>query len=148
MTEFNRVTDTFFAAPQLAGEDFQAAAERGFKVVINNRPDGEEPGQLSSDEAASLASGAGLAYVAAPMSPGNLPAESLEAMRQAIQSADGPVLAYCRSGARSTTMWALIQAGYGDMPIDSVVRAAAEAGYDLSQLEPQLQGMRDHSAGG
>jgi uncharacterized protein (TIGR01244 family) len=138
MTNFVRVTDQFSVAQQLSAEDFAAAAAAGFTLVVNNRPDGEQPGQLTSAEAEAAARAAGLAYRAAPVS--GMPSEqTVEAMAALFDEHGGPILAYCRSGTRSITTWALAQALRGAVPAQELVQAAADAGYDLSALAPVLQ---------
>ncbi|MEM1371114.1 MAG: TIGR01244 family sulfur transferase, partial [Pseudomonadota bacterium] len=65
--------------------------------------------------------------------------ECVDAQRLAIDAAEGVVLAYCRSGTRSITVWALSQAG--QMPADAILQTATEAGYDLSGLRGYLESM-------
>ena len=124
------VTPEFATAPQLAPEDMAEAAAKGFRLVINNRPDAEAPGQPSSAEMEAAARAAGLDYVAVPFSGPPGPAQ-VEGVRRAVAQADGPVLAFCRSGTRSITAWALAQAGEGRDRAE-LARLAAAAGYDLS----------------
>src|SRR3546814_13741233 len=97
MSDFRRVTDELSVAPQISVADVAEAARQGFKAIVNNRPDGEEPGQPSSAEIAAAAKAAGLAYTHVPVRGAPGPAE-VEAVRQAVYAADGPVLAFCRSG--------------------------------------------------
>ncbi|MDX2275989.1 MAG: TIGR01244 family sulfur transferase [Hyphomonadaceae bacterium] len=139
MSAFRSVTPDFAVAPQLALEDFAAAAAAGFKTVINNRPDGEAPGQPSSAEAEAAAKAAGLAYHHIPVQGGPAPA-AVEQMAAALEATRGtPVLAYCRSGMRSITTWGLAQAVAGARTPDEIVALAAEAGYDLSGARGALQ---------
>ena len=141
MSDFRRLSDSFSASPQLAKADFQAARDQGFAMIINNRPDNEEPGQMSSAEARAETEAAGLAYESIPMEPGQVTPEMVAKMGACVENAGGPVLAYCRSGARSTMLWALDQAGSGKMNADELSAAAQSAGYDLSPLKPQLEAM-------
>jgi uncharacterized protein (TIGR01244 family) len=131
MTEFRTVTDRFSVSPQISLDDVAAAAAQGFTVIINNRPDGEAPGQPTSAQMEAAVHAAGLAYVYAPVSgmPG---AAQVEAVRQATTAAPGKVLAYCRSGTRSIMTWALANAGTLDS--DELLRLGAAAGYDLSPV--------------
>jgi uncharacterized protein (TIGR01244 family) len=130
MADIRIVTPDFATAPQMTPEDMTEAAARGFKRVINNRPDGEAPGQPTSAEMEAAARAAGLDYVAAPftMPPG---ADHVRQVGEAVRSAPGPVLAFCRSGTRSITAWALSQADAG-RDREELVRLGREAGYDLS----------------
>ncbi|MDB5452726.1 MAG: family phosphatase [Caulobacteraceae bacterium] len=132
MSDFRRVTDDFSVAPQIGVGDLARAAQQGFVMVINNRPDGEAPDQPSGAEIAAAAEAAGLAYVYVPIIGGPTRAQA-EAVREALSEAGGPVLAFCRSGTRSINTWALGEAMSGARP-DQLVAAGAEAGYDLRPL--------------
>lgn len=133
MAQFRRVTDQLSVSPQITIDDVEAAARQGFRTIVNNRPDGEEPGQPASGEIEQAAAAAGLAYAHIPVrgSPGP---EQVEGVRRLLESADGPVLAYCRSGTRSIVTWAIGQAQSGARARDELKRLGAEAGYDLSNV--------------
>jgi uncharacterized protein (TIGR01244 family) len=100
------VTPEFYVAPQLAPADMAAAAAMGFKTVINNRPDFEggadQPAHAAMQAAAQAA---GLAYVFLPVVAGAITAEEVASMKQSLADVEKPVLAYCRSGARSTQLF-------------------------------------------
>jgi sulfide:quinone oxidoreductase len=130
------ITETFAVASQLRAEDVAAAAQAGFTTIINNRPDGEDAGQPDAAGIEALAKQHGLGFVSIPVTAATMTDAAVQQMEAALQAAPGPVLAYCRSGMRSTTMWALAQAG--KLPADTILRHAAAAGYDLSALEPRL----------
>ena len=125
------VTPDFAVAPQLARGDFAVVAASGYKTIINNRPDGEAPDQLSDAEARQAATDAGLKYHSLPFSgppPPGIVAETADL----LESAQGPVLAYCRTGTRSITAWAMAQALTGALAPDEIVTVGVKAGYDLS----------------
>ena len=124
------VTASFATAPQLAPGDMEEAAARGFTLVINNRPDDEAPGQPTSGQMAAAAAAAGLAYLHVPV-VGAPNAAQVAAVREAAAEADGPVLAFCRSGTRSIVTWARGRMGE-DMPREELVELGRAAGYDLS----------------
>lgn len=113
-------------------------AAQGFAVIINNRPDGEAPGQPGGADVAAAAEAAGLAYHAIPVGQQGFAEAQVSAMRAALADAQGPVLAYCRSGTRSTCLWALAAAAEG-APFDPLQEKARAAGYDLSPLRPLLE---------
>lgn len=102
------VTPEFYVAAQLAPADMAAAAAMGFKTVINNRPDmeggAEQPASTSMQSAAEAS---GLNYVYLPVVAGSITPEQAVAMKQALDAAQQPVLAFCRSGARSTQLFML-----------------------------------------
>ena len=131
MSDFRHVTDELYVAPQISVADVAEAKAEGFAAIICNRPDGEEPGQPSADEIAAAAQAAGLTYTHIPVRGAPGPAE-VEAMRQAVDAADGPVLAYCRSGTRSITTWSIGQAVSGARERGELVALGRAAGYDLS----------------
>lgn len=141
MAAFRRITDRFSVAPQLGPEDIAQAKAEGFTAIIANRPDGEEPGAMTLAEGRALAEAAGLAFHAIPftMPP---PADAVARMGAVLAQEEGPVLAYCRSGTRSTTAWALATASAGVMEAKEIVAAAKAAGYDLGGLAGTLQSLR------
>jgi len=120
----------------------QIAALGGtFRTIINNRPDGEEPGQPGSAELEAAATQAGLRYVHIPVRPGMLGREQISAFSEALASEPKPVLAFCKSGKRSASLWALSQAGERDT--ESILNATAAAGYDLTALKPVIEQLSD-----
>lgn len=136
MPDFRKVTDTFSVSPQLTVADLTAAKSDGFKTIICNRPDDESgPGQPSIEEMQKEAGALDLVFLALPFS--GSPSKEIALQQGAlIEAADAPVLAYCRSGTRSITAWALSQAGQGKS--EHIIEAARAAGYDLSGLTPYL----------
>jgi uncharacterized protein (TIGR01244 family) len=125
------VTDYFAVSPQISPDDVAAAAAEGVTLVINNRPDGEAPDQPTGAVIDAAAKRAGLDYVHIPVA-GRPTAEQVEAMKAAIAGASGKVLAYCRSGTRSITIWAL----GADEPRETLLSLGRAAGYDLSGMLP------------
>jgi len=136
MTDFRRVTDQISVAPQIALSDLAAAAAQGFKLVINNRPDGEDPSQPSSAEVEAAARAAGLDYAYVPVR-GAPTREQVEAERAILEGHEGPVLAFCRSGTRSIITWSLGEQMVGDMSREELVKLGDAAGYDLSNVLPR-----------
>jgi sulfide:quinone oxidoreductase len=131
-----KLTEGLSVSPQMPPEAMTDVAGAGFKSVIVNRPDGEEPGQPSTDEMEAAARDAGLEFRRLPVTMPSLSVEDAAAFGAALEELPGPVLAYCRSGTRSTALWALSQAG--KRPTDEILSTAAGAGYDLSMLRPRL----------
>lgn len=136
MTDFRRVTDQLSVSPQISVADLAEAARLGFRTVINNRPDGEDPAQPASAEIEAAAKALGLAYVHIPVRGGPT-REQVEAQRAFLAEADGPALAFCRSGTRSIVTWSLGQALSGARPRDELVKLGAAAGYDLAAVLPE-----------
>lgn len=95
----------FSVSPQIFPGDLPLLVEAGFRVVVNNRPDGEEPGQPTAAELRREAEHLGLRYTHIPIVPGHMTEHDAQALREAIAEAGGPVLAFCRTGNRSTKLW-------------------------------------------
>ncbi|WP_206366304.1 TIGR01244 family sulfur transferase [Sphingomonas flavalba] len=137
---FRTLDDGLLVAPQISADAVAAAAAQGVTLIINNRPDGEEAGQPSGDVIRAAAEAAGIGYVAIPVGHAGFSHPQIAAMQAALAGADGPVLAYCRSGTRSTFLWALARAQAGD-PVDAIAGKAAAAGYDVASIAPMLQAL-------
>ena len=130
---FRTLDETIMVAGQIAPRDIAEAKRLGAAMVINNRPDGEQPGQPTSAEIEAAAEAAGLAYCAIPITHAGFSQDQVDAMTVALAAADGPVLAFCRSGTRSTFIWALARLQAGDEP-QVLAEKAANAGYDISPI--------------
>jgi uncharacterized protein (TIGR01244 family) len=130
--DVKRINDHVSVSSQISPEDMPALKAAGFSTVINNRPDGEAPGQASSATMQAAAAAAGLGYHFIPLGREGVSPEMIEETKAVLEGSTGPVFCYCRSGTRSTTLWALSQAG--KMPAQEIVAAAAHAGYDMSHL--------------
>ncbi len=131
---FRKLTETVYASPQIGMEDIAEAAASGFTLIINNRPDDEEAGQINGSAIEASARAAGIGYVAIPVTHTGFSQPQVAAMRDALAEAGGgKVLAYCRSGTRSTLLWSLAEASRGENP-DELAACAAGAGYDLSPV--------------
>lgn len=131
------LTENFAVSPQIHGRDIAKIAAQGYKTIINNRPDGEAWGQPRAADIEAEAKKHGLAYHHLPFSNRGLEPGQVEKMADIVQSAGGPVLAFCRSGTRSAHTWALSQAG--KMAVEDIIAAAANAGYDIRALERFLR---------
>ncbi|MBU7580561.1 MAG: TIGR01244 family phosphatase [Porphyrobacter sp.] len=137
MSDFRRLSATMLASPQITAEDVAAAKAAGVPLIVNNRPDREDPFAPQGAEIAEAAAAAGLAYTAIPIGHAGFSEPQVDAMIAALEQAQGPVLAYCRSGTRSTLLWALAQAKRGVSP-DAIAEAAAQAGYDIGPVRPMV----------
>jgi uncharacterized protein (TIGR01244 family) len=142
---FRMVTDTFYAAPQITVSDVADAAKAGFQTIINNRPEDESADQTSGAEIEAAAKVAGLAYIAIPVTHAGFAEWQVTAMADALEKADGKVLAYCRSGTRSTFLWALARASKGEHPA-ILSEKAADAGYDLSPVTAMMDMLRGRAS--
>ena len=134
--DIRRITPDYAVSPQIEPEDLPEIAAQGFRTVICNRPDSENPAELSSEVMRIAAEAAGLRFVDNPVTHPTMTTERIA--RQAEALGEGPVLAYCASGTRSSVLWSLAQAGR--RPTDEIIAATGRAGYDLSGLRPRLEG--------
>ena len=125
-------------AGQIDPQEIPALAATGVTMIVNNRPDGEEPGQPASAEIEAAAREAGIAYRHVPMGSAGLSQALIGDMAEALEATDGRVFAFCRSGTRSTYLWALAEAQRG-RPGEELIKAAAAAGYDLTPIAPHLR---------
>ncbi|MFP3942433.1 MAG: TIGR01244 family sulfur transferase [Alphaproteobacteria bacterium] len=137
MTEFRKLEEGVLVAGQLTEADIEEAAEQGIRVIINNRPDGEVPGQPESAALEAKAHELGLEYAYMPVVSGRITPEQIEEFGEALEAGD-EVLAFCRTGNRSACLWGLARAMGGGDPHD-LADAAAGAGYDLSGLLPMME---------
>lgn len=134
--ELKRINDHVSVAGQISLADIDAIKAAGFVTIVNNRPDGEAPDQPTHDEMKAAVEAVGLTYHFVPMGREGVTPEMIDATRAALEGSGGPVLCYCRTGTRSTTLWALSQAG--QMDAAEIITAAANAGYDMSHLSGHL----------
>ena len=144
MAVLKQLDDAVFVAGQIGEADIAAAAERGVRRIVCNRPDGEDAGQPAAAEVARWAAAAGMAFAHIPVAGDGLTPEAVRAMAAALGDGEGAVLAYCRSGARSTALWALAAALRGTHPPERLLGLARNAGYDLSALAPALAHLAAH----
>lgn len=137
MSDFRKLSETMLASPQITPEDIAAAKNAGVTLIVNNRPDGEDPSAPQGDEIAAAAAAVGIGYIAIPIGQSGFSQPQVDAMVAALAQADGPVLGYCRSGTRSTFLWSLAQAKQGSDP-EHIAAAAMQAGYDISPIRPMV----------
>ncbi len=135
-----RISDSLSVAPQITAADIPAIRDRGFRAIICNRPDGEDPGQPGFEEIARAARAAGLEARYLPVISGMVEDADAQALGAALRELPGPVLAYCRSGTRSAMLWALAQAGL--MPVPEILAATRAAGFDMGGVAHRIAGGR------
>lgn len=136
------ITPQFAVTGAMAADDFATAAALGFKLVVSNRPDGEEAGQLSARDEAVQAWRHGLMFAHVPAAKLELLTDAVvEPMADALARARGPVLAHCKSGLRSAIVWAAASAR--SQPVDCVLAALAAAGLELDFLRDDLEQQAD-----
>ncbi|WP_333714277.1 TIGR01244 family sulfur transferase [Yoonia sp.] len=137
--EIRPLTPTFAVSPQIAVEDVPAIAGAGYRTIICNRPDAEVPPSHQVAAIAAAAQAAGIAFVDNPVTHHGLNMDMVTLQKSAIDTSDGPVLAYCASGTRSSIVWSLAQAK--DMSADDIIAATTAAGYDLGGMRGQIEAL-------
>jgi uncharacterized protein (TIGR01244 family) len=136
---YRQLDEKTFVDGQIASSDMANLKALGITMIINNRPDGEDAGQPSSDELEAAARAEGLEYRHVPIARGMGPSD-IEAMREAIHaSGDGKLFAFCRSGNRSTLAWAVARNEDGTSR-EELERCADGAGFSL---DPVVHLLRD-----
>lgn len=133
------ITPSFSVSPQIEPGDIAAIAEAGYTTIICNRPDSEVPAPLQAAAVAEAAEAAGLAFVVNPVVHTAMTQEIVARQRDAIAGSQGPALAYCQSGTRSTVLWMLSEARA--TPSSELIETAGRAGYQLAALKPQLDAL-------
>ncbi|MFO7529198.1 MAG: TIGR01244 family sulfur transferase [Marinobacter sp.] len=134
--DIRKIDDTISVAPQISVEDVAEAARLGFKTLVANRPDHEEPGQPSMADIEAAAKEHGLEWIYMPVESGNITDDDVDRFAPMIRDAAKPVLAFCRSGTRCTVLWALSAARSNPAP--EIFTKARNAGYDISGLAPRM----------
>lgn len=137
---FRTINDKISVSPQIALDQIAVAKAEGVTLIVNNRPDGEDPDAPQSADMEAAAKAAGLDYVAIPISHSGFSAPQVDAMIAALAGAKGKTLAYCRSGTRSTLLWSLAQAKQG-VQADEIARLAGNAGYDITPVRAMVEAL-------
>lgn len=133
------LTPRYSVSPQIAPDDVAAIKAAGFVKVICNRPDEEVAPSQQSLTIGTSVEAAGLAFEVLPLTHQTMTPENIARQKELIDSADGPVLAYCASGTRCSIIWALGQVG--DLPVDQILATTTRAGYALDGLRPTLDAL-------
>lgn len=137
--DIRQLSAAYAVSPQIDPADIADIAEAGFKTIICNRPDAEVPPSHLAGVMAAEAQKRGLVFVANPVTHQGLNMQMIDAQKAALDGSDGPTLAYCASGTRSSIVWALGQAT--EMSADDILAATSAAGYDLGGMRPQLDAL-------
>lgn len=127
--DIRKIDDSISVSPQIGLEDVQELASLGFRSIISDRPDGEEPAQLEAQAICLAAEGAGLEFRHVPVVLSKIGDRDIGLFKAAFDDLPKPVLAFCRSGTRAAMLWALSQAPL--IGADSALAATKAAGYDL-----------------
>ncbi|HVU29271.1 MAG TPA: TIGR01244 family sulfur transferase [Sphingomicrobium sp.] len=132
-----QLDDRTLVSGQIAAHEVEALAEQGITILVNNRPDGEEPGQPLAADIEEAAARAGIAYRFVPIIRGIGPADVEEMQKAWREAAGGKMLAFCRSGTRSAFACALAHRDEGASS-EEVHQRLTEAGFDPGPISHLL----------
>lgn len=127
--EIKTINAEISVAPQIMPDEVQKLADQGFRALICNRPDGEAADQPNFSEIEAAAKKAGLEIRNLPIVSGKVSDQDAADFGAAMQELPRPILAYCRTGTRSATLWSLSQANR--MSVADILAATKAAGYDM-----------------
>lgn len=132
------LTPNLSALPQPAPADIGELADRGYRSIISNRPDGEAPGQPTWTDVKAAALARGMEAVHIPVTANRIDEADIRAFHEALERLPKPIAAFCRTGMRSTLLWAL--ANEASLTVDERIRIAAKEGYDLKPYRGLFEG--------
>lgn len=135
--DIRTLDDSLHAASQIGLADLKSLAAQGYRAVVSNRPDAEEPGQPTAAEIAAAARSEGLEFRHIPVTASAIGEDAVAAFSAAVAELPQPILGFCRTGTRTTLLWALAK-GHIE-PADALIATAGAAGYDIAGLKPRLE---------
>lgn len=135
--EIKKISPFLSVSSQIYPADMERIAALGFKTIINNRPDGETDGQPSAQDLAAEAADNGMVFIDQPVISGKVTGRDAAAFTEELKRARGPVLAFCRSGLRCTTLWALNEARH--MDADYIMSFALSIGFNLKGQQKDIE---------
>ena len=128
----NKIIDDYVVSDQITEEDIEQLKEAGFKTIFCNRPDNEEQNQVTVKSIQDKAIESGLNFIHQPVIGGQISQNDIDQFSDYYDAAEKPIFAYCRTGTRSSMLWALSESG--KRPIDEILQLTSAAGYNLSNL--------------
>ena len=134
--DLKKITEKTSVSPQITPDDIASIKEAGFRAIICNRPDGEGADQPSFEEIETAAKKAGLEAAYVPVTSGMVRDEDVEAFGAALKDLPRPVLAYCRTGTRSATLWSFHESK--KRPMHEILAATKAAGYDMNGVARRI----------
>jgi len=140
MPDVKKINDRISVSTQILLSDIEEIAKQGFKTIIGNRPDGESSQQPLSEDLGEEAKRLGVAYFFLPVVGRAITDSQIEQFDEIVESQNGPILAFCRSGTRCATLWALSEAD--NSTTGDILRATEKAGYHLGDLAPRIDARR------
>ena len=144
--QYNTLSDDYSVSPQIDATDVPSILQAGFKSVICNRPDQENPESRQIEAIKAAVEAAGMDFAENVFDPSSFGPDKIERQADLLAQLPGPIFAYCASGNRCSVVWAFTQAGR--VATDRILDATTGAGYQLAHLRPQLEMMALNRAEG
>lgn len=141
--QIRRLNPGLAVGPQIVPAEVEVLAALGFRSILVNRPDGEQPGQPTFEAIAEAARKQGMAVRHLPISPGRIGAQEVREFEVALRELPEPIYAHCRTGMRSIALWALVNPDC--LTVEDRIKVAADNGYDLSALRQRLHDLTTFS---
>ena len=130
--QLNKIIDDYVVSEQITVDDIQTIKEAGFKTIFCNRPDNEEINQVTVESIKNAALKKGLKFIHQPVIGGQITQVDVDQFGDHFDASEKPIFAYCRTGTRSSMLWALSESGKG--PVEDILTMTSKAGYNLSNL--------------
>jgi sulfide:quinone oxidoreductase len=138
--KFAKINNELTVSDQITIEDLKEIQAQGYKTIFCNRPDQESEGQLDFSAIEKEAHNLGIKAIHQPVIGGQISDDDIALFGSYFEMAQKPVFAYCRTGTRCSTLWALSHAKA--LPIDEILSKAQIAGYDLFPLRDRLNSLK------
>ena len=135
--QMNQITPDYTVSPQITPNDVATIAAAGFKSIICNRPDAENPPHLHMSELRAAVESAGMHFFENPFPSPMMTLDHVQAQADLLATIEKPVFAYCASGTRCSVVWSMVQAG--EVETDTILSSIRNAGYNLDGLRPQIE---------
>jgi len=135
-----KINNELTVSDQITIEDLKEIQALGYKTIFCNRPDQESEGQLAFSAIEKEAHSLGIKTIHQPVIGGQISDNDIAQFGSYFEKAQKPVFAYCRTGTRCSTLWALSQSR--TLPIDEILGKTQNAGYDLSSLRDRLNSLK------
>ena len=130
--KLNKVIEEYVVSDQINAQDISVLKQHGFKTIFCNRPDSEEMNQPTAEELQKVADSLGLKFVHQPVIGNAISQKDVDDFKSYYENAEKPIFAYCRTGTRSTMLWALSESSKRER--SEIINLTSAAGYDLSHL--------------
>ncbi|XOJ84554.1 TIGR01244 family sulfur transferase [Methylophilaceae bacterium Uisw_099_01] len=130
--QLNKIIDDYVVSEQITLDDIQKIKEAGFKTIFCNRPDNEEINQVSVESIKNAADANGIKFIHQPVIGGQITPVDVDQFGDYFDASEKPIFAYCRTGTRSSMLWALSESG--KRSVEEILSLTSKAGYNLNNL--------------